>query len=79
MTPAMLDPGLLYFAYGCLMDPDLLASLLEVELAPGCRHVPELYDACARRQGPIDLAAFLTTLATAVARRWLTMAPAGRS
>jgi cation transport regulator ChaC len=31
----MLQPGLLYFAYGCNMDPDFLAGLLGAELAPG--------------------------------------------
>ncbi len=31
----MLRPGLLYFAYGCNMDPDFLAGLLGEELSPG--------------------------------------------
>ncbi len=31
----MLQPGLLYFAYGCNMDPDFLADLLGAELQPG--------------------------------------------
>lgn len=31
----MLDPGLLYFAYGCHMDSDLLSGLLGIRLAPG--------------------------------------------
>ena len=47
-----------------------------VELAPTCRQVPDLYDACTRRSGPMDLAAFLTALATAVARGWLAFTPA---
>jgi 2-polyprenyl-6-methoxyphenol hydroxylase-like FAD-dependent oxidoreductase len=46
-----------------------------VELAPTCGQVPDLYDACVRRVGPMDLAAFLTALATAVARGWLVLAP----
>jgi len=46
-----------------------------VELAPTFRQVPDLYDACVRRAGPMDLAAFLTALATAFARRWLTFDP----
>lgn len=46
-----------------------------VELAPSSRQVPELYEACVRRSGPVDLAQFLTALATAVARGWLVPAP----
>ncbi len=42
-----------------------------VELAPMCSQVPDLYEACVRRSGPTDLAAFLAALATAVARGWL--------
>ncbi|UCF20821.1 MAG: gamma-glutamylcyclotransferase [Gemmatimonadota bacterium] len=30
-----LRPGLLYFAYGCNMDPDFLSGLLSLELQPG--------------------------------------------
>lgn len=50
-----------------------------VELAPSYRQVPDLFEACVRRAGPMDLAAFLTTLATAVARGWLVLAPANGS
>lgn len=42
-----------------------------VELAPQYQDVPDLYDACVNRVGPMPLPAFLTALATAVARRWL--------
>jgi len=42
-----------------------------VRLAPGCREVPDLFEEYVRAAGPIDLPAFLKTLATAVARRWL--------
>jgi flavin-dependent dehydrogenase len=42
------------------------------ELAPGVADVPGLYDIYRRRVGPIDLPPFLTALATAVARGWLT-------
>jgi flavin-dependent dehydrogenase len=41
------------------------------ELAPTVRQVPDLYAAYRRQAGPVDLPAFLTTLATAVARGWL--------
>jgi hypothetical protein len=51
-----------------LYDIDVVAL---VELAPTCGDVGALYDACVRQVGPMDLAAFLTALATAVARRWL--------
>ena len=42
-----------------------------VELAPAARQVPDLYDACVRQQGPVQLHDFLLALATAVARGWL--------
>jgi flavin-dependent dehydrogenase len=42
-----------------------------VELAPLHRDVPALFESCVERVGPMDLAAFLTALATAVARGWL--------
>lgn len=42
-----------------------------VRLAPGCRDVPNLFEEYVRSAGAIDLPAFLKTLATAVARRWL--------
>ncbi|MGE0461227.1 MAG: NAD(P)/FAD-dependent oxidoreductase [Vicinamibacterales bacterium] len=45
-----------------------------VELAPSCRQVPALFEACVGRAGPMDLAAFLTALATALARGWLVFA-----
>jgi flavin-dependent dehydrogenase len=54
-----------------LYDIDVVTLL---ELAPTCRDVPALYDACVKQVGPMDLAAFLTALATAVARRWLVRA-----
>lgn len=34
-APRTLDPGLLYFAYGCNMDPAVLARVVGRELAPG--------------------------------------------
>jgi flavin-dependent dehydrogenase len=42
-----------------------------IELAPAARQVPDLYDACVRQQGPVELHDFLFALATAVARGWL--------
>jgi flavin-dependent dehydrogenase len=42
-----------------------------VELAPGSRTVPDLFEACVRRLGPMSLHDFLYALATAVARGWL--------
>jgi len=42
-----------------------------LELASGAGEVPGLYDEYARRAGPVDLPSFLTALATAVARGWL--------
>lgn len=51
-----------------LYDVDVVALL---ELAPRHRDVAELYQACVERVGPMPLPAFLTALATAVARRWL--------
>jgi hypothetical protein len=48
-----------------------------VELAPGYRDVPALFGACVGRVGPMDLAGFLTALATAVARGWLVPASPG--
>ncbi|HTM33404.1 MAG TPA: tryptophan 7-halogenase [Vicinamibacterales bacterium] len=44
-----------------------------VELAPSCGHVPDLYEALVARVGPTELPAFLTALATAVARKWLVL------
>lgn len=41
------------------------------ELAPRVADVPAFYDAYVRRMGPADLPSFLTALATAVARGWL--------
>jgi hypothetical protein len=55
-----------------LNDVDVVAL---VELAPGCGEVADLFDACVRRSGPIDLAAFLTALSTVIARGWLEFAP----
>jgi len=40
-------------------------------LAPLSRDVPNLFEVFTRSAGPVDLPAFLRTLATAVARRWL--------
>jgi hypothetical protein len=31
----MLEPGFLYFAYGCNMDPDLLSSIVGLPVPPG--------------------------------------------
>lgn len=42
-----------------------------VSLAAEYRHVPDLYEACVQRAGPVGLSPFLTALATAVARGWL--------
>lgn len=42
-----------------------------VSLAAEYRQVPDLYEACVRRAGPVGLSPFLTALATAVARGWL--------
>lgn len=51
-----------------LHDVDVVAM---VELAPHYGEVPDLYEACVNRVGPMALPAFLMALATAVARRWL--------
>jgi flavin-dependent dehydrogenase len=51
-----------------LHDVDIVTLL---ELAPYHRQVPDLYEACVRRAGPMDLGSFVTALATAVARGWL--------
>lgn len=51
-----------------LHDIDVVTML---ELAPHYRDVAELYQACVNRLGPMPLPAFLTALATALARRWL--------
>ena len=40
-------------------------------LAAEHRQVPDLYEACIRRSGPVGLGPFLTALATLVARGWL--------
>ena len=45
--------------------------LVVAELAPSTRSVPDLFDACVRRLGPLPLHDFLFALATAVARGWL--------
>ncbi len=42
-----------------------------VSLASEYRQVPDLYEACVSRAGPVGLSPFLTALATAVARGWL--------
>ncbi len=42
-----------------------------LRLAPLSREVPNLFEEYVRSAGPIDLPAFLKTLATALARRWL--------
>ena len=42
-----------------------------VDLLPGVRQVPDLYDSYARRVGPTSLPDFLFAVATAVARGWL--------
>jgi hypothetical protein len=42
-----------------------------VQLAPLHRDVADLFQACVNQVGPMPLPAFLTALATAVARRWL--------
>lgn len=42
-----------------------------IELAPSTRTVPDLFDACVKRLGPMSLPDFLFTLATAVERGWL--------
>jgi hypothetical protein len=55
-----------------LFDVDVVAM---VELAPHFQAVPDLYEACVSRVGPVALPAFLTALATALARRWLVPAP----
>lgn len=55
-----------------LYDVDMVTL---VEVAPACRQVPDLYQAYVSRVGPVDLAAFLTALATAIARGWLVLVP----
>lgn len=42
-----------------------------IELAESTDQVPDLYDACVRRSGPMALPDFLVALATVVARGWL--------
>ena len=54
-----------------LHDVDVVTM---VELAPHYRDVPDLFEECVKRVGPMPLPAFLTALATAVARRWLVAA-----
>jgi len=49
-------------------DIDMVVLL---ELAPGARQVPALYEAYVQRQGPAPLHDFLFALATAVARGWV--------
>ncbi|MEZ5285509.1 MAG: hypothetical protein R2712_12040 [Vicinamibacterales bacterium] len=49
-------------------DVDVVAI---VELAPHVEQVPALYEAVVARSGPTDLSAFVTALATALARGWL--------
>jgi 2-polyprenyl-6-methoxyphenol hydroxylase-like FAD-dependent oxidoreductase len=51
-----------------ICDVDVLTL---VELAPLHTHVPDLFDACVRRSGPVALPHFLAALATLVARGWL--------
>lgn len=51
-----------------LHDVDVVTM---VSLAPAHRQVPDLYEACLRRSGPVGLAPFVTALATAIARGWL--------
>ena len=53
-------------------DVDVVAM---VELAPSCDQVPDLHAALVARAGPTELPAFLTALATAVARNWLLLVP----
>ena len=68
----VLEPRIVTDAEGAgvryLHDVDLVSL---VELAPDFGQVPDLYEASVRRGGPTDMAAFLTALATAVARGWL--------
>jgi FADH2-dependent halogenase/halogenation protein CepH len=45
--------------------------VLIVELAPSSGSIPDLYDACVKRLGPMPLQDFLFAVATAVARGWL--------
>lgn len=42
-----------------------------IELAPGARSVPDLFEAYCRRMGPAPLHDFLMALSTAFARKWL--------
>jgi flavin-dependent dehydrogenase len=53
-----------------LFDVDVVAL---TELGPKCGQVPDLYEALVNRVGPTELPAFLTALATAVARGWLVL------
>lgn len=62
------EPGGVRF----LFDVDMVSL---AELAPDFGQVPELYEALVSRVGPTDLPAFLTALATAVARGWLVVEP----
>jgi flavin-dependent dehydrogenase len=62
------EPGGVRFLY----DVDVVTM---VELATGVDQVPALYAALASRVGPTELPAFLTALATAVARGWLVLEP----
>jgi hypothetical protein len=67
LEPRLITPGDLV-GVRFLHDVDVVTL---VELAPAVRQVPDLFEAYERRAGPVDLRAFLTALATAVARRWL--------
>jgi flavin-dependent dehydrogenase len=62
------DPAGVRFLY----DVDVVTL---VELGPKCGQVPDLYQALVNRVGPTELPAFLTALATTVARGWLTLEP----
>jgi hypothetical protein len=66
------EPAGVRFVY----DVDVVAM---VELAPSCDQVPDLHAALITRVGPTDLPAFLTALATAVARGWLVLEPESSS
>jgi flavin-dependent dehydrogenase len=75
-TTIVLEPRLVTAADPAgvrfLHDVDVVTL---VELAPACRQVPDLFEALVQRVGPTDLAAFLTALATAIARGWLVPSP----
>ena len=68
----MLEPHLVAVGYPrgvrYVRGVDLVAL---IELAPGVRQVPDLYEAYQKRLGSAPLHDFLVAVATAVARRWL--------